>query len=165
MRYRWPKSTVFRRVPLEPEDRDCPFCQRFMHLCDHRHHKIFTLTRPMHIVSKLAHCPDLGCPGHHKTFSSDAEMHLTMPWWLVGWDVFAWIGHRRFARHWSVPRMPYVDRNILRLAVFEILDHKEQVPPKVAIDEAVELGKRYGAKKSGGFINGVLDRIWQESES
>jgi len=90
---------------LEPEDRDCPFCQRFMHLCDHRHHKIFTLTGPMHIVSKLAHCPDLGCPGHHKTFSPDTEMHLTMPWWLVGWDVLAWIGHRRFARHWSVTQI------------------------------------------------------------
>jgi hypothetical protein len=68
----------------------------------------------MHIVSKLAHCPDRDCPGHRKTFSPDAEMHLTMRWWLVhltmrwwlvGWDVFAWIGHRRFARHWSVPQI------------------------------------------------------------
>lgn len=105
MRYRWPENTVFTRVELEPEDRGCLFCKRFMHLCDHRHHKIFTLSGPMHIVSKLAHCPDRDCPGHHKTASPDAEMHLTMRWWLVGWDVFAWIGHRRFARHWSVPQI------------------------------------------------------------
>ena len=105
MRYRWPEDTAFRRVELEPEDRSCPFCSRFMHLCDHRHHNIFTLSGPMQIVSKLAHCPDRGCPGHQKTFSPNAEMHLTMRWWLIGWDVFAWIGHRRFARHWSVPQI------------------------------------------------------------
>jgi len=105
MRYRWPEDTVFTRVELLPEDRECPFCKCFMHLCDHRHHKIFTLSGPMHLVSKLAHCPDRHCPGHHKTVSPDAEMHLTMRWWLVGWDVFAWIGHRRFARHWSVSQI------------------------------------------------------------
>ena len=105
MRYCWPEDTVFIPVVLEPEDRDCPFCQRFMHLCDHRHHKVFTLSGPMHIVSKLAHCPDRGCPGHARTVSPDGELQLTMPWWLIGWDVFAWIGQRRFARHWSVPQI------------------------------------------------------------
>lgn len=105
MRYRWPENTAFTRVELAPEDRDCPVCGRFMHLCDHRHHKIFTLSGPMHIVSKLAHCPDGDCRGHRKTISPHAEMHLTMRWWLVGWDVFAWIGHRRFARHWSVAQI------------------------------------------------------------
>ncbi len=105
MRYRWPEDTTFDRVEFEPEDRDCPFCRRFMHLCDHRHHQIFTLSGPVHIVSKLAHCPTADCPGHRKTFSPDAEMQLTMRWWLIGWDVFAWIGHRRVARHWSVAQI------------------------------------------------------------
>lgn len=105
MRYCWPENTVFQRVVLEPEDRDCLFCERFTHLCDHRHHKIFTLPGPVHIVSKLAHCPDRDCPGYHKTVSPLAEMHLTMRWWLIGWDVFAWIGHRRFTRHWSVSQI------------------------------------------------------------
>jgi hypothetical protein len=76
-----------------------------MHICDHRHHKIFSLEGPVHIVNRLVHCPDRACAGHHRTFSPQAEMRWTMPWWLVGWDVFAWIGQRRFARHWSVPQL------------------------------------------------------------
>jgi N utilization substance protein B len=55
--------------------------------------------------------------------------------------------------------MSYVDRNILRLAVFEIL-HLEDVPPKVSIDEAVELAKKYGTDESSAFINGVLDNVY-----
>jgi hypothetical protein len=76
-----------------------------MHLCDHRHRNIFTLTGPVHIVSKLAHCPEARCAAHHETFSSEEEMGLAPPWWAVGWDVFAWIGHRRVARHWSIPQI------------------------------------------------------------
>jgi len=105
MRYRWPEGTEFRRVVLDVEDRDCPVCRQRMHICDHRHHRIFSFEGPLHLVNRLVHCPDRACPGHHRTFSPQAEMHLTMPWWLVGWDVFAWIGQRRFARHWSVPQL------------------------------------------------------------
>lgn len=105
MRYRWPEGTEFRRVVLDVEDRDCPVCRRRMRICDHRHHRIFSFEGPLHLVNRLVHCPDRACSGHDRTFSPQAEMHLTMPWWLVGWDVFAWIGQRRFARHWSVPHL------------------------------------------------------------
>lgn len=105
MSHHWPDDVEFTRVELEVEDRSCPECGRWMHLCDHRHRRIFTMQGPLHIVSKLAHCPEDGCPGHHKTFSSGAEMGIALPWWAVGWDVFAWIGFRRFARHWSVPQL------------------------------------------------------------
>jgi hypothetical protein len=63
------------------------------------------LQGPVHLVSKLCRCADPACAGHHFTVSPPAETSLTMPWWLIGWDVFAWIGHRRFARHWSVPQI------------------------------------------------------------
>jgi len=63
-----------------------------------------------------------------------------------------------FASNWTIKRMGVVDRNILRLGAFELLYAKE-VPPKVAINEAVELAKRYGDTESGKFINGVLDAI------
>lgn len=105
MRYQWPADTVFERVVLEPEDRACRTCGARMQICDHRHHRIFSMRGPLHIVSKLCHCPVSGCAGHHSTVSPDSEQALTMPWWLIGWDVFAWIGQRRFARHWSVPQM------------------------------------------------------------
>lgn len=68
---------------------------------------------------------------------------------------------RRASKHWRLERMAMVDRSILRLAVYEML-HLEDVPPKVAIDEALELAKRYGAKESGAFINGVLDQIYND---
>ncbi len=60
--------------------------------------------------------------------------------------------------NWRLDRMAKVDRNILRLAVYE-LERRPDVPVKVAINEAIELGKKYGSESSGAFINGVLDRI------
>ncbi|MCS7182560.1 MAG: transcription antitermination factor NusB [Thermoanaerobaculum sp.] len=60
------------------------------------------------------------------------------------------------AEHWRLDRMAAVDRNILRLAIFELL-YQPDTPPAVVIDEAVELAKRYGSEQSGPFVNGVLD--------
>ena len=60
--------------------------------------------------------------------------------------------------HWRLDRMAKVDRNVLRLAVHELL-HRGEVPVKVVINEAIELGKKYGSESSGAFINGVLDKI------
>ncbi|MFZ5800561.1 MAG: transcription antitermination factor NusB [Candidatus Omnitrophota bacterium] len=63
-----------------------------------------------------------------------------------------------FADNWDLNRMAVVDRNILRLATFELL-FMEDIPPKVTINEAVEIAKRYGDVNSGRFINGILDKI------
>jgi N utilization substance protein B len=60
--------------------------------------------------------------------------------------------------NWRLDRMAKVDRNILRLAVHELV-HRPDVPVKVAINEAIELGKKYGSESSGAFVNGVLDKI------
>ncbi len=62
------------------------------------------------------------------------------------------------SENWRLDRMARVDRNILRLAVFE-LAHKSDAPVNVVIDEAIELGKKYGSESSGAFVNGVLDRL------
>ena len=62
------------------------------------------------------------------------------------------------ANNWDLKRMAVIDRNILRLGVFELL-HLADVPPKVAINEAVELAKRFGDSESSRFINGILDAI------
>jgi N utilization substance protein B len=64
----------------------------------------------------------------------------------------------KHSENWTVSRMSVVDRNIIRIAVYELL-YSEDVPYKVAIDEAVELAKRYGSDESGPFINGIIDRI------
>ncbi len=62
------------------------------------------------------------------------------------------------SRNWELGRMAVIDRNILRMAIHE-LKAKDDVPPKVAINEAIELGKRFSTKDSGAFINGILDRV------
>lgn len=62
------------------------------------------------------------------------------------------------AENWEVRRMAVVDRNVLRLASFELL-FLDDVPPKVAINEAIDLAKRYSTADSGAFVNGILDRI------
>ena len=63
------------------------------------------------------------------------------------------------AEHWRIQRMALVDRNVLRMACYEMGWRKDEVPPKVAINEAIELGKRFSTEHSGAFINGVLDRV------
>jgi N utilization substance protein B len=62
------------------------------------------------------------------------------------------------ATNWSLQRMAAVDRNILRLALFEML-HREDIPPVVSINEAVDIAKRYSTAESGKFVNGILDKI------
>jgi len=62
------------------------------------------------------------------------------------------------AENWRLERMPAVDRNILRLAVFELL-YEDDVPHLVVLDEAIELAKKYGSEQSGRFINGLLDGL------
>ena len=62
------------------------------------------------------------------------------------------------SRHWKLDRMARVDRNILRLAVYELLHHPE-IPKKVTLNEAIEIGKRFGSEDSSAFINGILDNI------
>jgi transcription antitermination factor NusB len=67
----------------------------------------------------------------------------------------------RFTEHWSLDRMAVVDRNILRQSVFELL-WSVDVPPRVAINEALEVAKKFSTQESSRFINGVLDRIHRE---
>jgi len=62
------------------------------------------------------------------------------------------------SHHWRVERMTRIDRNVLRLGIFE-LKYLLEIPGKVSINEAVELGKRFGTEESSAFINGLLDRI------
>ena len=64
----------------------------------------------------------------------------------------------RFSKNWRVRRMSCVDRNIMRVAVFEML-FCHDIPPKVSINEAIDVGKKFGTEESGAFINGIIDSI------
>jgi hypothetical protein len=105
MPYHWPVDTDFAMWELDVLDRDCPVCGHLMYICDHRYRHLHTLDGPVELVCKLNHCPDPRCPGHSKTKSPEMEASIAPPHWAIGWDVFCWIGHRRFSRHWAVPQI------------------------------------------------------------
>lgn len=65
------------------------------------------------------------------------------------------------SEHWRLDRMSLIDRNILRIATFELL-YCSETPPKVVLNEAIDLGKRFGSDDSGSFINGILDRVQRD---
>jgi len=64
----------------------------------------------------------------------------------------------KYATNWQLKRMAIIDRNILRIGVYELL-YAADIPPKVTINEAIELAKKYGDLESGKFVNGILDKI------
>jgi N utilization substance protein B len=64
------------------------------------------------------------------------------------------------SENWRLDRMSKVDRNIMRIALYEMV-YRDDIPPKVSINEAIDLGKEYGTEDSGAFINGVLDHVHQ----
>ncbi|MBM3879191.1 MAG: transcription antitermination factor NusB [Verrucomicrobia bacterium] len=68
---------------------------------------------------------------------------------------------QQYAKNWHLHRMAVVDRNVLRLAVYEML-HRQDIPPVVSINEAVDIAKKYSTQDSGKFVNGILDRIKAE---
>lgn len=69
----------------------------------------------------------------------------------------------RFSQNWKIDRMSSVDRNVMRIAVYEML-YCDDIPPKVSINEAVDIGKKFGTQESGAFINGIMDSIRGELE-
>jgi transcription antitermination factor NusB len=69
----------------------------------------------------------------------------------------------QFAANWQLERMAVVDRNIMRLGAFELL-YRDDIPPKVSINEAVELAKKFSGLESGKFVNAILDKIKLEKK-
>jgi hypothetical protein len=127
MARRLPQDVAWREVVLDVEDRCCDTCGRRLYVCAHRRRRLFTFDGPQALICKLAHCPDRACPNHGHMISPERETLLTMPRWMIGWDVFCWLGHRRFARHWSVPQ--------LRL---ELLDSYDIVLSEDAIEDYLQ---------------------------
>jgi len=64
----------------------------------------------------------------------------------------------RYSQNWNISRMSCVDRNVMRIAIYEML-YCDDIPPKVSINEAVDIGKKFGTQESGAFINGIMDSI------
>lgn len=125
MPHHWPAEPLVRWV-LDVVDRGCRVCGGKTHVCDHRRHPIYTLQGPRLLVNRLVHCVDPNCVAHHRTVSPEAESALALPRSIIGWDLFCWIGHRRFARHWSVPQLRA-----------ELLDSRQIALSEDAIEDAL----------------------------
>jgi len=117
------ESTV-RELNLDREDRACPECGKRMHVRCHRKRNILTFGGPIRLNVKLVQCSHERCD-HVRLFGSEEESGYAMPRWGIGWDVFCWIGQRRFSRHWSVPqiRNELMDSYDLKLSDDAIEDH------------------------------------------
>lgn len=122
-----------REIVLVREDRACPVCGARMHVRCSRTRNIHTLSGPVRLIVKLVQCPNEQC-GSTRTFAPEQEVEYAMPRWGIGWDVFCWIGHRRFARHWSVPQIRHelVDSYGVALSDDAIEDHMASYQNMVA---------------------------------
>ena len=87
---------------------------------------------------------------------------LVFGWWENRTAIDAKI--EEVARNWQIGRMAAIDRNILRLSTYELL-HRDDVPPLVTINEAIELAKKFSTRNSGPFVNGILDNIRKKEGS
>ena len=141
---RWPAGVEFEFITLTPEseERVCAHCSGFRYVSDNKHRHLHSLRGPLHVVSKVVCCPDRGCAGHAEKLASVAEMSLAPPHWSVSWDLFAWMGHRRFARHWSVPqiRAELKDRFGIEVSADLVEDYTAKYEVMVAARESDLVG-------------------------
>jgi hypothetical protein len=137
---RWPEGVKFDLIALEPEAeaRQCAHCGRFTYINDHKHRFLYSLGSPLHVMSKVARCPDKGCAGHRTKQVSQSEMGIAPPFWSVSWALFAWMGHRRFARHWSVPQIcaELKDRYVVVVSADLVEDYTAKYEVMVAARES-----------------------------
>lgn len=152
MSHQWPTDTAFRRKDLYVRDQACTVCEANLHVCSHRRRRLFTLEGPWLLVVRLGHCADPGCPGHHRTVSPSEEMAIAPPRLTVAWDVFAWIGHRRLARHWSVPQIcaELADSHRIELSEDAVEDYLRQYEVMVAArhTDLEQMRRAYAQTKS-----------------
>ena len=104
MAHCWPDSIAFREIPLVSESRICSGCGDAMRISKHRRRRLYTLDGPVCLILKRLRCANDDCT-ISGTFGPEQESDYALPRWLIGWDVFCWIGHRRFARHWGLPQI------------------------------------------------------------
>lgn len=100
---------------------------------------------------------DLFCQCYHPSKSIEGFFHQLTGGILERWHYINEI-IEKFSSNWKLNRMACVDRNIIRIAVYELL-FCEDIPARVAINEAIDIGKKYGTEGSGAFINGILDSV------
>jgi hypothetical protein len=157
-RFQLDQSRV-REVTLVREDRSCPACRATMRIRCERTRTIHTLRSPVRLVIKLLQCHNEKCKAP-TTFAPEEEAEYAMPRWGIGWDVFCWMGQRRFARHWSVCQIRHelADSYGIALSDDAIEDHLASYQNMVAArqQDLKEMKRAYrGASKIVLTIDGL----------
>ena len=146
------QGSTIQTMVLEREQLSCDLCKCSMHVRACRRRRIYRLCGPVLLVCKLVHCSNPACPNHGKTFGPEQELSLALPRWSIGWDVFCWLGQRRFARHWSVPqlRAELVDHYGITLSQDAIEDYLQRYQCMVAArqQDFELLKKEYASSRS-----------------
>ncbi len=104
-RIQFPEDVEFTHVAVESANRTCEHCCAYLYVTDTRHRFVWSKSGPTHLIVQVLKCLEPSCVGYKVRVGQEAELAVALPYWSVTWDVFAWIGHRRFARHWSVPQI------------------------------------------------------------
>ncbi|MAJ28773.1 transcription antitermination factor NusB [bacterium TMED181] len=94
--------------------------------------------------------------------SREFALTLVETYWQYSFEIDEWVDAA--SDRWKLNRMAVIDRNTLRIAATE-LKYLDDIPPKVAIDEALEIVKRFSTEKSASFVNGILDRLLREIQT
>lgn len=105
MSARWSAQLHFQELILPVPEQLCPHCGRMLGVRKARRRFIYRFAGPHKLVCPLVCCPDKHCPGHQALVGPDTEHLIALPRWRIDWDVFLWMGFRRFKRHWDVPQL------------------------------------------------------------
>jgi hypothetical protein len=105
MSRKWPEDTVFKTVNLQINESSCNSCGSRLYKSKNRDRKIYTFDGALLLKRERAKCSNRMCDRFNRWFVPREEELLTMPRWKIGWDIFSWIGFRRYKRHWSVPQI------------------------------------------------------------
>ena len=163
------ESTVLE-LALDREDRTCPQCGALMHIRCRRPRSILTLQGPLRLSLGLVQCSNQRCE-HVKLYGSEQESGYAMPRWGIGWDIFCWIGQRRFSRHWSVPQIRnelrelkgFIDRGVAEQQetfsrVRGNMDQVREVVQVLTLEEGSTLGEQQP-------LSVLMNRFGRESRS
>lgn len=151
-----------REVVLVRQDRGCPACGAKMRIQCKRTRLIHTLQGPVHLIIKLLQCRNMECDST-TTFGPEQEAEYAMPRWGIGWDVFCWMGQRRFARHWSVCQIRHelADSYDVPLSDDAIEDHLASYQNMVAARHQ-DLGEMKRAYRAAGRVVLTIDGLQPE---
>lgn len=102
---KWPSDIIFKEIILSVTEKTCRQCGSDLAICSHREHRIYSLEGALKLFFQQAHCSSKICSSRSTLINPESELTITMPRWRIDWDLFTWIGFRRFKRHWSVPQI------------------------------------------------------------